>query len=101
VASVGIGLGDGQTGQGEQVVAGGHVLEGTALAAAGTDCVGSLTGSGAHAARTAPSKIPVVEANAELRMWVVLLEMGVALGIALLIVWWTWPKKRPQDKDKP
>jgi hypothetical protein len=43
----------------------------------------------------------VVEANAELRMWVVLLEMGVALGIALLIVWWTWPKKRPQDKDKP
>ncbi len=34
-------------------------------------------------------------------MWVILLEMGVALGLLLLIVWWTWPKKRPADKDKP
>jgi len=34
-------------------------------------------------------------------MWVIFLEMGVALGLLLLIVWWTWPKKRPQDKDAP
>lgn len=34
-------------------------------------------------------------------MWVIFLEMGVALGLLLLIVWWTWPKKRPQDKDTP
>jgi hypothetical protein len=27
-------------------------------------------------------------------MWVILLEMGVALALAMLIVWWTWPKKR-------
>jgi hypothetical protein len=33
-------------------------------------------------------------------MWVILLEMGVALGLLLLIVWWTWPKKRPADKGK-
>jgi hypothetical protein len=24
-------------------------------------------------------------------MWVVYLEMGVALALAVLIVWWTWP----------
>lgn len=34
-------------------------------------------------------------------MWVILLEMGVALSLLLLIVWWTWPKKRPGDDDKP
>jgi len=35
-------------------------------------------------------------------MWVIFLEMGVALGLLLLIVWWTWPKKkRPDDKDNP
>lgn len=34
-------------------------------------------------------------------MWVIFLEMGVALGLLLLIVWWTWPKnKRTEDKDK-
>jgi hypothetical protein len=33
-------------------------------------------------------------------MWIVFLEMGVALGLLLLIVWWTWPKKRPKDEDK-
>jgi hypothetical protein len=35
----------------------------------------------------------------------ILLEAGVALGIALFIVWWTWPKKRqdpPADRrDDP
>jgi hypothetical protein len=33
-------------------------------------------------------------------MWVVLLEMGLALALAVFIVWWTWPKKRGDD-DKP
>jgi len=32
-------------------------------------------------------------------MWVILLEMGVALALALLIVWWTFPKKRSRDDD--
>jgi hypothetical protein len=29
-------------------------------------------------------------------MWVVILEMAVALALLALIVWWTWPKK-PRD----
>ena len=27
-------------------------------------------------------------------MWVIYLEMGLALALLILIVWWTWPKKR-------
>lgn len=30
-------------------------------------------------------------------MWVILLEIGLALGLAAFIVWWTWPKKRAPD----
>ena len=30
-------------------------------------------------------------------MWVILLEMAVVLAILILIVWWTWPKKRKDD----
>ena len=30
-------------------------------------------------------------------MWVILLEMAVALAILIVIVWWTWPKKRKDD----
>ena len=33
-------------------------------------------------------------------MWVVILEMVFALGLAAFIVWWTWPKKKKPD-DKP
>jgi hypothetical protein len=25
-------------------------------------------------------------------MWVIYLEMGVALALLILIVWWTWPR---------
>jgi len=34
-------------------------------------------------------------------MWVIYLEMGVALALLILIVWWTWPAKRrdPAPKD--
>jgi hypothetical protein len=27
-------------------------------------------------------------------MWLIYLEAGVALVLAVLIVWWTWPKKK-------
>ncbi len=37
----------------------------------------------------------------ERTMWVIFLEMGVALALLLLIVWWTWPKKRSDEKDEP
>ena len=30
-------------------------------------------------------------------MWVIFLEMAVALGLLILIVWWTWPKKPKDD----
>jgi len=32
-------------------------------------------------------------------MWVIYLEVGVALGLAVFIVWWTWPKKK-KDRDQ-
>jgi len=33
-------------------------------------------------------------------MWVILLEIGLAIGLAAFIVWWTWPKKRdPEDAE--
>jgi len=33
-------------------------------------------------------------------MWVIYLEMGVALALLILIVWWTLPAKRPDGKPK-
>ena len=33
-------------------------------------------------------------------MWVIYLEMGVALALLILIVWWTWPAKRPGGTPK-
>jgi hypothetical protein len=36
-------------------------------------------------------------------MWVIYLEMGIALALLILIVWWTWPAKRarkaPEDQS--
>ena len=33
-------------------------------------------------------------------MWVIYLEMGVAFALLILIVWWTWPAKRPERGSK-
>jgi hypothetical protein len=30
-------------------------------------------------------------------MWVVYVEILVALGLAVFIIWWTWPGKRKDD----
>jgi len=30
-------------------------------------------------------------------MWVILLEIGLVIGLAAFIVWWTWPKKRDAE----
>jgi hypothetical protein len=30
-------------------------------------------------------------------MWVILLEMAAALAVLILIVWWTWPKRRKDE----
>jgi hypothetical protein len=26
--------------------------------------------------------------------WIFLIEGGLALGLAIFIIWWTWPKKK-------
>jgi hypothetical protein len=33
-------------------------------------------------------------------MWVVYIEMLLALVLAAFIVWWTWPKKKEKDRDQ-
>jgi hypothetical protein len=30
----------------------------------------------------------------------IFLEAAVALGLGLFIVWWTWPKKKPQRDER-
>jgi hypothetical protein len=39
------------------------------------------------------------ETEAGRAMWVVILEMALALALLVLIVWWTWPKK-PRDGEE-
>lgn len=34
-------------------------------------------------------------------MWVVILEMILALGLAAFIVWWTWPRKPSKEDEDP
>jgi drug/metabolite transporter (DMT)-like permease len=45
-------------------------------------------GAGAHAAN---SRIRAKETR---RMWMLYLEVILALGVAALIVWFTWPRKK-------
>ncbi|HUN69119.1 MAG TPA: hypothetical protein VMU46_09995 [Burkholderiales bacterium] len=33
-------------------------------------------------------------------MWVIYVEMGVAFALLILIVWWTLPAKRPDEKPQ-
>ena len=35
------------------------------------------------------------------RMWMSLLEAGVAVGLLLFIVWWTWPRPGNKDDGEP
>jgi hypothetical protein len=59
---------------------------------------GQGTGAGGNSAHAANSRI---EPRKALRMWVIYLEVLIALGLAVFIVWWTWPKKRKDDpKDQ-
>ena len=52
------------------------------------------TRNGEHAARNGNQ---TARNGRRYRMWVVYLEMGVAFVLAVLIVWWTWPKKPRKD----
>jgi hypothetical protein len=78
-------------------VATGQLSAGDAAAGAG---LSGRVATCEQAARVAASRIAAGNFMAGRTMWVIFLEMGVALGLLLLIVWWTWPKKRPGDEDK-
>jgi hypothetical protein len=34
-------------------------------------------------------------------MWIFFVEAGVALGLLLFIVWWTWPTSDRKDDGNP
>jgi hypothetical protein len=90
-------LGGTHTGHTGQGAATGQPSAGEAATGAG---LSGWVATGEQAARAAASRIAAGNFMVGRNMWVILLEMGVALGLALLIVWWTWPKKRPPDEDK-
>jgi hypothetical protein len=85
------------TGQAGQGAATGQLAGDAAAAGKGFS---GWVGTGAQAAAATPSRIAAGNLKADRAMWVIFLEMGVALSLLLLIVWWTWPKKRPEDEDK-
>jgi hypothetical protein len=33
-------------------------------------------------------------------MWVVILEIVLALGLAVFIVWFTWPRRREEKREE-
>jgi hypothetical protein len=53
---------------------------------------GTVSGLGGSGVQAATSRISA--GSAREKMWVIYLEAGVALALLLLIVWWTWPKKK-------
>ena len=59
-----------------------------------------ISASAAHVAGRLDIRNPF--ATALRGMWVILLEIGLVIGLAAFIVWWTWPKKRDEgDMDGP
>jgi hypothetical protein len=50
-------------------------------------------GSGVHEAAMSTAST-ISAGSAREKMWVIYLEVGVALALAVLIVWWTWPRKK-------
>jgi hypothetical protein len=32
-------------------------------------------------------------------MWVIYLEIALVLGLVAFILWWTWPRKPPEDEQ--
>ena len=44
-------------------------------------------------------RIPLTSIVMEPLFWL-LLEAGVALALLLAIVWWTWPRKKPRDRNR-
>lgn len=57
---------------------------------------GQASGSGFGGTGAQPANSTIAATRA-LRMWVIYLEIVLALALAAFIVWWTWPKKRRDD----
>jgi hypothetical protein len=80
-------------------------LSGAGLAAghwghAGQALAGHIMGSGAcGACAQAVSRMAATHVNGIRIMWIVLIEIVFALALLVLIVWWTWPKKRPESVE--
>ncbi len=55
---------------------------------------GGQAGQGASRSGAQAAAATRMSARASRRLWIVYLEMAVALALAGLIVWLTWPKKR-------
>jgi hypothetical protein len=62
-------------------------------ARSGAGFAGAQAGQGASRSGAHPA-MARISARASRRMWIVYVEMAVALLIAGLIVWFTWPRKR-------
>ena len=57
--------------------------------------------AGGNCAQPAENRIAATGNAKVRRMWVIYIEMGVALAMLILIVWWTWPAKRAQRTGNP
>src|SRR3990172_2869447 len=51
-------------------------------------------------AQPAGTRIAATKKAKARTMWVIYLEMGVALALLILIVWWTWPAKPREDRPQ-
>jgi hypothetical protein len=79
----------------------GHAGQGAASRQAGQGSSAGQAkprGSGGIWAQPA-SRMNENQANGARIMWVVYLEVGLALALAAFIVWFTWPKKRREDEE--
>jgi hypothetical protein len=64
---------------------------------------GHATGSGFGDKGVQPAAttaITTIANRTNLRMWVIYIEILLALALAAFIVWWTWPKKNKDDRTK-
>jgi hypothetical protein len=64
----------------------------TYCARSGAGFGGGQTGQGFCGSCAQPA-ISTITSQANRDMWIVYLEMFIALAIAFLIVWFTWPRK--------
>ena len=57
-------------------------------------------GGGCRPPQPARARIANSRGAGARKMWVIYIEMGVALAVLILIVWWTRPVKRTEEAPK-